>query len=280
MSQLPLEIAQKWMQEVLIRPLGHSSSPAEILPKEVQGDIEKVIAPNSRMSGRERLAIYQRGYLARLRECMAKQFTALQVALGEALFQNFADEYLQTYPSESYTLNDLGKHFARFLQETRPDRDLPRDQQESWPNFLIELAEFEFAINQVFDGHFDTDFEYATLETPDDQLALVDSLQLFAFQFPVNQYYQQAIKGKVVDLPFPEVSHTAILRKINYQVGLIDIHPSQHEFLKLWRSSTDFATAKAAFLEKIEKSEPQFDNIWQQWKSYFVEHAFLSVVKL
>ena len=141
MEKPSLSATQKWMQQILVSPLSFETDPNDFLPESFQNDVEKLIKPNSRLSGKERLQIYQTGYLARLRDCMEKQFVALKYALGDELFQAFSDDYLQRYPSESYTLSNLGNRFALFLEETRPDKDLTPEERETWPDFLIELVQ-------------------------------------------------------------------------------------------------------------------------------------------
>ena len=113
-----LKEIQQWMQQALLSPYS-TQNPST----------EQVICSSERLSAQQHLAIYQRSYVARLRECMAKQFEALQYALGKELFQQFVDQYLQTYPSKSYTLIHLGKYFADFLEETRPDKN---QEEKEW----------------------------------------------------------------------------------------------------------------------------------------------------
>ena len=104
------------------------------------------INDSSRLSAEIHLSIYRQSYIARLRECMKNQFSALAFALGEELFQMFADQYLESYPSGSYTLNNLGKNFPAFLEETRPDAE--SEEKESWIDFIIELAKFEYSLSE------------------------------------------------------------------------------------------------------------------------------------
>ncbi|PAJ76379.1 hypothetical protein CJF42_00310 [Pseudoalteromonas sp. NBT06-2] len=75
-----------------------------------------------KLSASEHIDIYQRNYYARLLNCMREQFPALCFALGEELFNSFAHEYLVDCPSDSYTLYELGRCFASYLENSRPDR--------------------------------------------------------------------------------------------------------------------------------------------------------------
>src|SRR5215213_1488697 len=107
-KQFNLSQIQNWMQSVLVEP-------------DSQASLEDFINESSRLNAARHLNIYRQSYIARLRECMKNQFSALAFALGEDLFQMFADQYLDAHPSRSYTLNNLGKNFPDFLEETRPD---------------------------------------------------------------------------------------------------------------------------------------------------------------
>ena len=116
MDVIPQSIAswQNWMQQALIHPRN--------TPK---GDIENQFTAGANLSASECLAIYQRGYILRLTKCLAEQFPALCQALGAPLFEQFAKRYLQQCPSDSYTLYELGRRFADFLAQDRPDKDAP-----------------------------------------------------------------------------------------------------------------------------------------------------------
>ena len=140
-----LAALQQWLQGCILQPD----------PKAQARAVEEHIAPSPTLTPQQRLAIYQRGYLARLRECMAGQFKALHHALGEALFADFVEEYLRVYASRSPTLSDLGDRFTRFLQETRPDATEPPERRELWADFMVELARYEWDVYQKFDapGH-------------------------------------------------------------------------------------------------------------------------------
>ena len=87
-----------------------------------------MIGRSRNLTAAERMGIYANAYYARLLECLASFFPVLQKALGADVFESFAFEYLQHYPSKSYTLDRLGESFARFLEETRPE---PEEGEEA-----------------------------------------------------------------------------------------------------------------------------------------------------
>lgn len=147
---------QQWMQSVITHQHGIR---AGIDSEQARGEIdisaeqvEQVIRRSQNLTSIERLEVYGNAYYARLLECLRECFPALAEALGEEVFDEFTFGYLQQYPSESYTLDRLGDHFAQHLQETRPDAIESAEGQVGWPDFLIDLATLEWNIEMVFDG--------------------------------------------------------------------------------------------------------------------------------
>jgi hypothetical protein len=274
-DNLPLSTLQQWMQTVLVNPLGtENGHPWQLLPENMQDDIEKIIVPSSRLSSRQRLAIYQRGYLARLRDCMAGQFHALQYALGKELFQAFADEYLQQYPSVSYTLTDLGHRFAGFLQATRPDAGAPANEREDWPDFMIELAQLEYALLQIFDAETNDNQPYATETTADEKLHMAPIFHLFAFRFPTAHYLQAVHRDENPTLPFEAATYLAVTRK-NFQLGLFHLNPLQHQFLHYLQTHPQpVPLALEQFSTNNNITLLEIQNLWGVWRTKWIEAGF------
>src|SRR4029077_6323955 len=152
-----LDVVQRWFQAVVTHPEGVEggveSEEAQRLIHLKRAELEAVIGRSRNLTAAERLGVCANASHARLLECLAAFFPLLQKTLGEEVFDGFAFEYLQHYPSKSYTLDRLGESFARFLEETRPE---PEEGEEpgalGWPDFLIDLTLFEWNLNKVFDG--------------------------------------------------------------------------------------------------------------------------------
>jgi hypothetical protein len=214
----PLDVVQRWFQAVVTHPAGvaagaGSAAAQSLLPlgRLDRGALEQMVRRSSRLTAEQRLAIYANAYYARLIECLRDVFPVLVQVLGVEIFDGFAFDYLQRYPSRSYTLDRLADSFPRFLEETRPDRP-PAVEGESpppaWPDFLIDLATLELTIAKVFDG---PGAEGEPLLAPADLLALgngadlgtgagfaaarlvpVPCLRLLRFSYPVNAFYTAA----------------------------------------------------------------------------------------
>ena len=144
---------QRWMQSVIMNPAGVidgiASADAQAEIDVSLAEVEMVIQRSAQQTSVERLQIYAGAYYARLLECLRAEFPVMVKAMGEELFDEFAVEYLRQYPSRSYTLDDLGTNFAKFLAVTRPTS---ATEDNSWLDFLADLAKLEWNFAEVFDG--------------------------------------------------------------------------------------------------------------------------------
>ncbi|MFT4623614.1 MAG: hypothetical protein ACI8PZ_002270, partial [Myxococcota bacterium] len=251
MSGPSLDALQQWMQAVLVNPLADPKAWRR-LPTALQADpVASLIRSNGRLTPRQHLALYQRSYLTRLRECMAAQFPALRQALGPELFQAFADQYLQDCPSTSATLNDLGDRLPAYLAQTRPDTD------EDWPEFMIELATFQVAVNRLFDAHAP-----AAWEGP-----LQPVLELFAQRFSVGAYYRQATSGADPELPLPGAHQTLLVRR-DFRLAVIHLLPEQHRFVELVLEGRSLAEGRAVLAAERGVEPEVMDGLWPTWRRH------------
>ena len=265
---IPLPKFQEWMQQLLLDPFQKTEvNPSDILPESFHS-LEDVIHDSEKLAAKDHLAIYQRSYIARLRNCMSTQFSALEYALGEDIFTAFADDYLASHPSYNYNLAVLGKHFAEYLEVNRPDKDT--EQKEDWIDFIIELAQFEYDLGVIFEQKAEEDYELAQQETPEEDLQLVPICELFAFDFPTRAFYSDFKHGKEPQLPFERKSYCVVLRH-NFKLAVYDLHKEQFEFLQYLKEGLTVPQAKVTFKEKHPKNAEDFDRVWNNWKSRWIE---------
>lgn len=157
MPEPGLAQVQRWMQSILMHPGGVTEGvEAPNARHEIDITLERlpeVILPSQALSSANRLEIYVNAYHARLMECLDEEFAVTRYAIGEGLFGAISFGYLQHSPSESYTLCELGRRFPAFLAESRLHaREVPDDADETWPEFIVELATLERALYEVYDG--------------------------------------------------------------------------------------------------------------------------------
>jgi Putative DNA-binding domain len=103
------------------------------------------IRPNDRLSSFERLEIYNRQYWFRVLDCLWDDYPGLRAIVGQRKFMGLITAYLARYPSDSYTLRDLGNRLERFLRE-EPQLVAPREE------LAIDMARFEWAQIIAFAG--------------------------------------------------------------------------------------------------------------------------------
>jgi hypothetical protein len=235
-----LERLQRWMQMVIMHPDGVEAGVAapearqllDVKPEEA----ERVVTRSRSQVALDRLAIYHHAYFARLVECLREEFPVLLHALGDKAFDSFAIAYLQKYPSRSYTLNQLGACFPRYLEESRPPA---KDSELDWPDFLIDLARLEWTYAEVFDGpgiEGQPPLETAgLLELPEDhwpdaRLVPVPCLRLLALRHPVQKYHSAVRRKKDPAIPRPCNTFLAVTRR-DYVIRRYQLTRLQHVLL-------------------------------------------------
>ncbi|HWH11095.1 MAG TPA: DNA-binding domain-containing protein [Solirubrobacteraceae bacterium] len=228
---------QRWFQDVVTDPDGVDAGLA-------RSGAVAVVNGSARLTSRDRLELYSRTYRRRLAGCLRESYPGLCCALGEALFEDFALDYLRARPSRRYTLASLGAGWPAHLEATRPDRDLPPHEREGWPDFLVDLAGLERIFCEVYDapgaeGHAvpcgaDLDaYEPGNGGGGCDglRIAPVRCLRLLAARFPVDRYLVAVRRGETPPLPAPAATFVAISRR-DYVVTMTEIGPAGHRLLE------------------------------------------------
>jgi hypothetical protein len=142
-----LRAIQRAFATGIMRPLtaGHQMQPKWIDGKSTRKAVATFIKPNDRLTSFDRLEIYNKQYWFRLLDCLYEDFPGLRTLIGEKRFHDLSVAYLTRYPSNSYSLRDLGNRLEKFLvREPRwmtPHQKLARD-----------IVRLEWAHIIAFDG--------------------------------------------------------------------------------------------------------------------------------
>lgn len=251
---------QQFVQQALLTAEG-------VTPAEIQ----QRIAPSQRLDAAQRLAIYRRGYYARLLECLGGQYKVLRQTLGPELFDDFAALYLQEKPSSSFTLSDLGAGFAAYLETTRPDKD--ETEKEPWIDFMIALGRFEWDVYTMFDKPGAEETGYATAETPDEQLVLQPAAALFRYNFPVTGFYHLASAAGLPEIPPAQLTCVALVRKA-FVTGIFNLTLPQYFFLEQLAQGSRVAGAVAA--TALRYPEAAIETRWPHWKKQWAAAGFFA----
>lgn len=251
-SDQQIKDMQNWMLDALITPDQIS-----------QQDINQVFIDSANLQAEQCLAIYQRGYILRLSKCLAEQFPALCHALGEKLFEQFARQFLVSYPSVSYTLYDLGRRFSAYLEEVRPDKNLPQSQKEDWIDFMVDLSRYEWLHFSLFDAQGHEGKPWPELDSTDQQLVLQPCFELGTYRYPVAWYYHEFKNNPELEFPPCETSYVAILRK-DFKVSTFPINKIHYLFLQHLKSSLDIKQSLAHVAEMTGTPLEQVFASWQK----------------
>lgn len=142
MNGTRLRALQQWMQALIEHPGDDDEawSADETLLALSGAEGEEAVRSTGVLGARERIAIYRRMFRLRMTESMRIDYPGVAAALGEEEFDcRVLREYVRRFPSRSYTLDHLGRHFPEYLAAS----DLPQRE------FLADLARFELTVTAV-----------------------------------------------------------------------------------------------------------------------------------
>lgn len=246
-----LPTVQRWMQDALRFPAGAD-----------RADAEMRLDSSGRLAAADGLAVYQRNYFLRISRCIREQFPALCHALGAALFDDFVAEYIRARPPESYTLYDLGRRFADFLDESRPDRDLPSGEREAWIDFMVDLACFERQVFTMFDAPGQEGRPLAGVDVPDDRLRLQPCFALGTYRFAVPAYYHAVRLGEAPALPAAGPSFAALVRT-DYVTRTIPLTEPHYLFLAAMKAGGTVEDGISAMAAHIGAAPDAVRRAWR-----------------
>jgi hypothetical protein len=271
-----LAARQAWLQAVVTDPRGARAGVAgERARRHLAVDpaaVETMVTASSRLSGVERLGIYNRAYRLRLLECFRVEYPCLRRALGDELFTRFVAAYLEEHPPSGYTLGRLGAHLAAYLEASRPDAGAPDGDRKPWADFLVDLATLERVYLEVYDGEGG---EGAALLTPADLLGLpaasfralrpapVRGLRVLRLRSAVHEYFA-AVRGDADDPQMPprRELHLAVYRR-DYRVQLLSLEAAEAGFLTALGEGETVAGALAAAAPAL--AEPEARHAVLRW---------------
>lgn len=269
----PLSQIQQWMHQVITHPGGIEngirSDRANRHIRLREDQLDHVIEPSQQMSSRDRMAVYGNAYFARLVECLGQEFSALKYALGEDAFNGFAFQYIQSCPSESYTLNELGRQLPEFFRQTRPE-NVP---SPGWPDFMIDLA----ALQRIYAEVFDSDGPENTPPANWDELKGLNaqqaagitlkpfaSLRMLETSYPVHDYISAVRRDESPEIPASRPTWI-IISRLDYVVRRRAVSRSEFTLLReLHRGASLGSAIKATAVQCPDEEQDMFDEL-ENW---------------
>ena len=229
---LPRDASLKELQEWFV---GAVTSPCA--DDRLQADAAQILTRGPKLDASGRLAIYRHGYRARLVECLADDYPALQFALGEEAFEALCHEYIEKHPSSSPSLNSFGRHMARFCREEASGPFPLRD-------FAVDLATLEWALVEVLHARVaDALSPEALGAIPVERWSAArlppsSALRVLRVAYPVSAFFQAFKTGEEPSVPAALRSATAVYRT-DMTLWRMDLTPAMATLLEgLFRGET------------------------------------------
>jgi len=91
----------------------------------------------------ERVRIYRNAYRVRLLDALKDTYPVLFKILGDEVFENLGDSFIEAHPSVYRSIRWYGRELADFLAQRPPFTEQP---------ILSEIARFEWTLSEVFDA--------------------------------------------------------------------------------------------------------------------------------
>lgn len=220
-----LRSVQEWFLALLTHPGSDQEAVAQVALDAASPDtasLERVLRPGPRQTALERLRIYRHAYVARLVECLADDFAAVQFALGNERFGALCRRYILRHPSSSPNLNVYGQHFSAFV----------RGQDADWAGFAAELAELEWALVDMVHTESGDGLQPGALQRvgpeqlPSVRFIASPAVRLLSFTYPVNAYLRAFLLEQRPSLPARAASAVVVARA-GTRLRRVDLTPPQ-----------------------------------------------------
>jgi hypothetical protein len=178
---------QAAMANAIMRPL----APRNRMQKSSTVVAEAIIKPSDCLTSFERLEIYNRQYWFRILDCFYDDYPGLRAVLGDRKFDRLARAYLARYPSESFSLRNLGRRVEGFLR-AEPKWTAPHHQ------LALDMVRIEWANIVAFDEGARPPIHVDDLLGRDPakvRLALQPYITLLEVRYPVDDLLIAAKQG-------------------------------------------------------------------------------------
>jgi hypothetical protein len=173
-------------------------------------DVAAHILPSATLQPEERFALYRDMYEVRMVEALEADYPALRALIGHSKFHRLIWDYVQAWPSTSYTLNRLGDRLPEFVEGHIPSTRRP---------LLADLARLELAMTHVFDEAEAPPLGADAFAGLDPEriagvrLVTIPALRLLALRYPVNELFSAWREEEALVVPRKRAQWLAVHRR-------------------------------------------------------------------
>jgi hypothetical protein len=272
------------MAGLVMQPLGRDGA---MKPRTADGRSTRKLAagfikPNDRLTSFERLAIYNRQYWLRFKDCFYEDYPGLRAILGERRFERLAGEYLARHPSRSFTLRNLGRYLVKFL-EANPRWAAPRRQ------LVLDMARLEWAHIEAFDNEAKPPLQPDALLRPDAaqiRLKLQPHITLLRLHYELDDFLIKLKHGAGLRAEASNAMarqrkrwHSGLTRSLKPRTIYLAVHrhsdsvynkrlqPAQYRLLRAFQSNTTLEDACACLENGSRDAATHIKEWFEDWAS-------------
>lgn len=257
---------QRWLQEVIVHPgTVEEAIDSDGANREIPSDrLHEVVRPSHSLTSAERVGVYHGMYLMRMEEALETDYPVIRYHLGDHQFAHLVREYVQRYPSTSYTLNRLGNHLPQYFID-----------EPEWPQaaFLHDLARLELAMTEVFDEDESPVLGAEELEAvPPDawetaRLRPISAFRLLEFKHAVIPNLVAYHQDRPSPGPRRRASWVALYRR-DYSILRLELSRAEYDLLRaIVEGSTLGDALSAAAASKSPRQQAKVFKWFRKWVS-------------
>ncbi|MCB9974444.1 MAG: DUF692 family protein [Rhodospirillales bacterium] len=228
---------------------------------------DETIVPKPDFSPDEQIRSYINGYRYRLFDIVAMDYDALKFALGRKDFNKLIDDYIETVPSTNFNVARYTVRFPDFVKEHASP-------------FAHELSILETELVQIADAPETTVLRPEDLAALDPdkfmefKLSPRKALKLFAFSYPVNEFYDAFLGGQEPKIPEKRASFLAIFRHED-SLWRLDLEEREYIVLSSLFAGVPVGEALSAAIPEDEDGEDLMASV-QGWFGKWMNNGLLA----
>ena len=216
-------------------------------------DVDSLVLPSKMLQPIQRVGIYHGMYMLRMIEALAVDYGALAHFMGEHAFSHLVSDYVQRFPSRSYTLNRLGDSLPEYIALSSMQRR----------TFLRDLAKLELAMTHVFDEAeaealpADAIASIAPEQIANARIIPIPALRLLALDYDANEAFQ-AFRDEQPMKPRRQKTWLAVHRR-DYGVFRMPLTREAFSFLESLMARQTIGSAIETFHRRFRRFPAQSD---------------------
>lgn len=268
-SLYPLRTVQNWMKSAIVTQgtvteVLHKDSIEQFIPYDKAIDL---VLPSKTLNQEQRIDIYRTMYPLRMVEALEVDYPTLARFMGED-FTTLVMRYVEEYPSQSYTLNHLGKHLPLFLQNNTNYKN---------SELLHDIALMELAISDVIDEEEVEIFDSNDLTLLDEQtienlvLQSVPAFRLLALSTNAVEFLTALDNDEDFPTENKQQSYAMVYRK-DYSTDYVQLDDLEYTILKkivdgepLFQTLNTIPYNENSSVEELQNRVSQYFSNWVQY---------------